>query len=311
MSARAGRSATRAAADLSQVIRAVLGDARFPIDVEAWAFEVSRQQPDPIEKIQKVAIDGFDGMLRPHPTRQAWQILYAEQPRYPGRERFTLAHEFGHYLLHRQDLQPGGDTGDTRSEESAYRCLPLHMDRWKEQEARREDEADTFACHLLMPFDDYRAQVGDAEMSGALLTHITDHYGVSLTAAVRRWIEFTDKRAAMVVARDGFALWGRASKAAYRSGIFIRSGMEIPEKSLAGTGQGGSLATTGRPTSLPAGVWTFSRGSEPVKELTFIAERLGVSLTILQFEQTGGYQLEQDDEPWDSYDQFVRRAGDR
>ena len=43
----------------------------------------------------------------------------------------------------------------------------------------------------------------------------------------------------------------------------------------------------------------------------FIAERLGVSLTILQFEQTGGYQLEQDDEPWDSYDQFVRTAGDR
>lgn len=311
MSARAGRSATRAAADLSQVIRAVLGDARFPIDVEAWAFEVSRQQPDPIEKIQKVAIDGFDGMLRPHPTRQAWQILYAEQPRYPGRERFTLAHEFGHYLLHRQYLQHGGDTGGTRSEESAYRCLPLHMDRWKEQEARREDEADTFACHLLMPFDDYRAQVGDAEMSGALLTHITDHYGVSLTAAVRRWIEFTDKRAAMVVARDGFALWGRASKAAYRSGIFIRSGMEIPEKSLAGTGQGGSLATTGRPTSLPAGVWTFARDSEPVKELTFIAERLGVSLTILQFEHNGGYQLEQDDEPWDSYDQFVRTAGDR
>jgi Zn-dependent peptidase ImmA (M78 family) len=288
-----------------------MGDARFPIDVEAWAIEVSRQQPDPIETIQKVDIDGFDGMLRPHPTRQAWQILYAGQPRYPGRERFTLAHEFGHYLLHRQDLQVGGVAGDTRSEGSAYRCLPLHMDRWKEQEARREDQADTFACHLLMPFDDYRAQVGDAEMSGALLTHITDRYGVSLTAAVRRWIEFTDKRAAMVVARDGLALWGRASKAAYQSGIFIRSGMEVPEKSLAGMGQGGSLAMTGRPTTLPAGIWTFARGSEPVKELTFIAERLGVSLTILQFENNGGYQIGQDDEPWDSYDQFVRAAGDR
>jgi hypothetical protein len=185
------------------------------------------------------------------------------------------------------------------------------MDRWKEQEKRREDEADTFACHLLMPFDDYRAQVGDTEMSGALLTHITDRYGVSLTAAVRRWIEFTDKRAAMVVARDGFALWGRASRAAFRSGIFVRSGMEIPEKSLAGMGQGGSLAMTGRPTSLPAGIWTFARGSEPVKELTFIAERLDVSLTILQFEQDGGYRLEEDEEPWDSFDQFVRAAEDR
>ena len=311
MTGRTTKSATRAATDLSRVIASVLGEARFPIDVEAWAVEVSRQQPDPIETIQKVAIDGFDGMLRPHPKRRAWQILYAEQPRYPGRERFTLAHEFGHYLLHRQDLQSGGRADAAPGEEAEYRCLPLHNDRWKEQEARREEEADTFACHLLMPFDDYRAQLGDAEISGALLAHITDRYGVSLTAAVRRWIEFTDKRAAMVVARDGFALWGRASKAAYRSGIFINSGLEIPENSLAGMGQGGSLATTSRPTSLPSGVWTFARGSEPVKELTFIAERLGVSLTILQFEQYSGYRLEEDEEPWDSYDQFVRPSDDR
>jgi hypothetical protein len=304
MSARTGKSATRAAADLSQVLRTVLGDARFPIDVEALAFEVSRHQPDPISTIEKVAIDGFDGMLRPHRKRQVWQILYAEQPRYPGRERFTLAHEFGHYMLHRHELpESGGAAG------YAYRCLPLQIDRWTEAEQRREDEADTFACHLLMPFDDYRAQVGDTEMSGALLTHVTDRYGVSLTAAVRRWIEFTDKRAAMVVARDGFALWGRASRAAFRSGIFVRSGMEIPEKSLAGMGQGGSLAMTGRPVALPAGIWTFARGPEPVKELTFVSERLGVSLTILQFEQDGGYRLEEDEEPWDSFDQFVRGTG--
>ena len=101
----------------------------------------------------------------------------------------------------------------------------------------RKQALGTFACHLLMPFDDYRAQLGDAEISGVLLTHITDRYGVSLTAAVRRWIEFTDKRAAIVVARDGFALWGGASKAAYRSGIFINSGLEIPEKSLVGMGR--------------------------------------------------------------------------
>ena len=306
-------SPTRAAANLSHVIRTVLGDARFPIDVEGWAFEVSRQQPDPIEKIRKVAIDRFEGMLRRHPERLAWHILYNQQPHYPGRERFTLAHEFGHYLLHRQDLAAGAGAGadDAAAQDVAYRCNPLDMDRWKAEEERREDEADTFAAHLLMPFDDYRAQVGAMEMSGALLTHITDRYGVSLTAAVRRWIEFTDSRAAMVVARDGFALWGRASQAAFRSGIFVRSGMEIPENSLVGMGQGGSLAVTDRATALPAGVWTFACGSEPVKELTFISDRLGVSLTILQFERQGGYQLPDEEEPWDSYDQFLSVPGAR
>lgn len=179
MSAPTRKSATRVATELSQVIRAVLGEARFPIDVEGWAREVSRQQPDPIETIEKVAIDGFDGMLRPNLRRRSWQILYGEQRDYPGRERFTLAHEFGHYMLHRHDLPESDDAG-----ESAYRCLPLQMDRWNEAEQHREDEADTFACHLLMPFDDYRAQVAGVEMSGALLTHVTDRYGVSLTAAV-------------------------------------------------------------------------------------------------------------------------------
>lgn len=311
MSTEKRKSATRTATDLSQVIRAVLGDSRFPIDVEAWAFEFSRQQPDPIETIAKVSIEGFDGMLRLHPKRQAWQIFYAEQLMYPGRERFTLAHEFGHYFLHRKELLSVHAVSDATAEEIAYRCLPLQMDCWSKQDERREDEADTFACNLLMPFDDYRAQVGGMEMSGGLLTHVTDRYGVSLTAAVRRWIEFTDARALMIVARDGFALWGRASKAAYKTGIFVRSGMDVPEQSLAGRGQGGSLAMTDRPTALPAGIWTFARGSEPVKELTIVSERLGVSLTILQFEQNVGYRVEDDEEPWDSYDQFVRATSSR
>ena len=304
-------SPTRAAANLSQMLRLVLGNERFPINIEELAYEVSRQQADPIESIQKVAINGFEGMLRRHPQRPTWQILYSQQPYYPGRERFTLAHEFGHYLLHRQALLTGAGAGDDAAQDVAYRCNPLDMDRWKAEEERREDEADTFASHLLMPFDDYRAQVGTLEMSGALLTHITDRYGVSLTAAVRRWIEFTDSRAVMIVARDGCALWGRASQAAFRSGIFVRSGMEIPENSLAGMGKGGSLAVSDRATALPAGIWTFARGSEPVRELTFISDRLGVSLTILQFERQGGYQLPDEEEPWDSYDQFLSVPGRR
>lgn len=89
-----------------------------------WAREVSRQQPELIETIEKVAIDGFDGMLRPNLRRRSWQIIYGEQRDYPGRERFSLAHEFGHYMLHRHDLPERVGAAD-----SAYRCLPVQMDR--------------------------------------------------------------------------------------------------------------------------------------------------------------------------------------
>lgn len=96
------------------------------------------------------------------------------------------------------------------------------VQRLKDAESEREEEADTFASFLLMPFDGYRNQIGGQEMTRDLLGHVTDRFGVSLLAATRKWIEFTNTRAAMVVARDGFALWGRASTSACKSGVFIR-----------------------------------------------------------------------------------------
>ncbi|MFB9972306.1 hypothetical protein ACFFMP_21095 [Pseudoroseomonas cervicalis] len=63
--------------------------------------------------------------------------------------------------------------------------------------------------------------------------------------------------------------------------------------------------------ALPAGIWHFARGSEPVKELTILSERLGLSLTLLQFDDMTGYQVEEEGELWDSYDQFIRPWGGR
>jgi len=156
-----------------------------------------------------------------------------------------------------------------------------------------------------MPLDDYRMQVAGLEMTRSLLSHITDRYGVSLLAAVRKWIEFTDRRAAMVVATDGFALWGRASKAAFQSGVFIRSGMEIPDRSVAALGP--NLLQSGNDCAVahPSGVWTFSRGSEPARKLTFFSERLRMSVSLLHFDEDGRGAEINEDEPWDAFDQFT------
>ena len=52
---------------------------------------------------------------------------------------------------------------------------------------QREEEADTFASFLLMPLDDYRAQLDGEEITGNFFHHITERYGVSLIAACRKW----------------------------------------------------------------------------------------------------------------------------
>ena len=266
------------------MLRMALGEDRFPVDVERLALEVTKNHEDPIEKVEGGDLPGFEGMLRAHRKRPAWHIVYNEEPRYRGRERFTVAHELGHYMLHRPKLGQADYPDGQLARSCDFQCLPLQSNAWKAAEKQREEEADTFASYLLMPLDDYRKQVDGLEMTRGLLGHITDRYGVSLLAAVRKWIEFTDRRAAMVVATDGFALWGRASRAAFKSGVFIASGMEIPDGSVAALGP-----TVFRPrddcaVAHPSGVCKFSRGSEPARKLTFFSERLGISVSLLHFD---------------------------
>lgn len=289
---------------LSIMLRQVLGESRFPVDIEALAGEVSRNNEDPIGKIVGGDLPGFEGMLRPHRKRPEWHIVYNDNPRYRGRTRFTIAHEFGHYQLHRPLLSNQDYSTGNLQRECDFRCKPLRPSAWEDAERQREEEADTFASFLLMPLDDYRTQVNGEEMTVDLLNHVTDRYGVSLTAACRKWIDFTDKRAVMLIARDGFAKWGRASRSALKSGIFVRSGMPIPGDALAAIGSDERGFLSKRPVSRPAGIWSFSHGSEPVRELAMVSEFLDMSLTILQFDTAVDVRDIEGEEPWDAFDQF-------
>jgi hypothetical protein len=80
--------------------------------------------------------------------------------------------------------------------------------------------------------------------------------------------------------------------------------MPIPDGSIAG---GAAPTNKERPVELPAGIWTFSRGSEPVKELTIFSENLGISVSLLQFDDAPGGADIEEDEPWDTFDQFAPR----
>lgn len=291
------------------MLREVLGEDRFPVDVQALAREVSRNNVDPIRKIVGGDLPGFEGMLRPHRKRPEWHIVYNDDKRYRGRVRFTIAHEFGHYQLHRPVLSGDDYKTGTLVRDCDFQCKPLQPGAWNEAEIRREEEADTFASFLLMPLDDYRAQVSGEEITVSLLDHVTDRYGVSLIAACRKWIDFTDKRAAMVVARDGFAKWGRASKSALKSGIFVRSGMQIPDDAIATIGADERGFVSEKPVPRPAGVWSFGRVSEPVRELAMVSEFLDISLTILQFDEVVDAQDIDVEDPWDAYDQFQSGRG--
>jgi hypothetical protein len=256
--------------------------------VETIALEYSKRFPDSIKTIQKAEIDSFEGALCPLPKGGKWAILYNPSITSPGRVNFTLAHELGHYLCHRQLNPAGFECGEDRL---------LGLDR---DAARRmiEQEADSFASYLLMPIDDYREQIGRDEMTLELLGHMADRYCVSRTAAAIKWLDFTPRCAALVVATNGFVLWCWRSKSAKRRRIYFERGMALPAASWAANP---GIVANGAGLSLPRGVWTDQC---EVQELAIFADRHEMTISIILFGEQSSYSISDDAE--DGADVYTR-----
>lgn len=268
---------------LTQILNTVPGIERFPVDVKALAQDYSRQCfTDPITMVKGEKLDGFEGALfRSKGAKPMWSIVYNDSLSVPGRINFVLAHEFGHYLRHRQELDE-------------FFCSQRDVTQWDREDAARESDANQFASYLLMPIDDFRKQVSGQKIDLDLLGHCADRYGVSLTAATLKWLEFTEQRALLVAAREGFILWAKPSERALKSGAYIRSKglvVPVPTGSVAGGAFGDSELRA--PVELPAGVWF---PNEPVTEMTIVSDRfdMTLSLLVLQDQHAGA---DMDDEP--------------
>ena len=161
---------------LAEMFSAAHGVDRFPVDVPPLALEAARifGWSDPITQVQSAKIKGFEGALFADGERREWLLLYNEAVSSLGRVRFTQAHELGHYILHRQDRE-------------SFQCSDADMLNWSKDDKDIEGQADLFASYLLMPLDDYRKQV-TAMVDLDLLGHCADRYGVSLTAAILKWL---------------------------------------------------------------------------------------------------------------------------
>lgn len=81
---------------------------------------------------------GFSGLLLPD-RREIW-VNSDEARDWPGRRRFTISHELGHWCMHRDDGEPIYCRAGEIAEEADRPERPLN-----------EREADAFAAALLMP----------------------------------------------------------------------------------------------------------------------------------------------------------------
>ncbi len=286
---------------ISSMLKLVLGAERFPVRVDEVAMEVSRQcfADSPVDKVLGEDLDGLEGMLAANKARSKWLIVYNSAIRSEGRKRFTIAHEFGHYILHRH-------------QQDQFQCGDGDIEAGDRPERDIETEADQFASTLLMPLDDFRNQVAGQPVSFALLDHCAKRYGVSLTAAALRWTEIAERRAVLVASRDDHLLWSKSNQAAFKSGAYFatrKQTIELPRDALAHSGR--LLDATAQTQSTRAQAW-FPRepASMPLTEMTLVAGGYDYALTLLLMPEAEWQRPRHEDgEPEeDSFDRFVRNG---
>lgn len=263
------RAATRLV-KLAEVFSAAHGVNRFPVEVPPLAFEAARifGWSDPITQVQAANIKGFDGALFPGDEKKEWLLLYNDAVASPGRVRFTQAHELGHYILHR------------RLRES-FQCSDADMVDWSNDDKNIEGQADLFASYLLMPLDDYRKQVtGTVDLD--VLGHCADRYGVSLTAAILKWLQYTDEKAVLVMSSDGYINWACSSEPAAKAGAFFRTRNNVIPVPAAALAANASVKHDRLGTQIAASVWFPNASAEmPLREMKVQAEQYGRVLSLL------------------------------
>lgn len=263
----------KAATRLTKVLEAVAaahGGTRFPVDASTLALEAANifGWKDRISRVESADIKGFEGALFPNDDRTEWMLLYNRAVTSPGRIRFTQAHELGHYILH-------------RALKDKFQCSDDDMHNWSQDDKDLEGQADMFASYLLMPLDDFRKQVpGDINLD--VLGHCANRYGVSLTAAALKWLEYTDEKAVIVVSNDGFMNWAWSSDAAHKAGAFFptrKSTIEVPSGSLAANSE---IRHDREGKTLAAKVWfPHADPATPIREMKIQADQYGSVITLL------------------------------
>lgn len=127
-------------------------------------------------------------------------IIVKKNEKYPQRERFTIAHELGHYFLHKKLL-------DDKT------CSTRDMYSWSGKNQDIESEANEFAGNFLIPAQFLKPMVEGELVSYEMADTISKHFGSSLTSSILRHLEVTKYATAVIFYTSQRSLLYRRSKA--------------------------------------------------------------------------------------------------
>lgn len=122
----------------------------------------------------------------------------------PRRQRFSIAHELGHFEMHRYQT-------------TLNLCTRAKIDDWwsgkshKEKSHNPEQEANIFASALLLPERFFAPLCLDQDPSLDNIAELADKFNVSLTSAALRYLYFCDEPMVIVYSQDNRIKWFQES----------------------------------------------------------------------------------------------------
>lgn len=106
--------------------------------------------------------------------------IYVKEGQSPRRQRFTIAHEIGHFVQHSDELAEGEEMVSPVTKKAVVAMhRPDDSKSMSEDVKGREQEADQFAADLLMPKEEFEK----IWIASNTLQEVADYFGVSQMAA--------------------------------------------------------------------------------------------------------------------------------
>lgn len=172
-------------------------DEPHKIDIEdiVYALEIP---------IQFKSLTGCDGRII-HGKKNSI-ITINRDIEFETRKRFTIAHELGHYLMHKDNPIQHTDTISSLSwfNNKGNTGISLH-----------EFEANTFASELLLPTHKFMEAIQGIPFSPGLIRKVSDQYHVSRSSIIYRFVEYGNHPVCVFYSQNNKVHFWRKSEGFY------------------------------------------------------------------------------------------------
>lgn len=237
---------------------------------------------------------------------QDWGVVLLNQeagnPDRIWRQRFSAAHELGHYMMEARVLLANAEADEMLAIGCSYADMnrrEFGADAVRQAEERylryrNEALANMFAAEALMPYDDARAFVSRRPFSMRTVDEMAERFETSLMASARRYVATSDEDCAVVFTKDRMLqMFDISPSLAAYGGRYT-----LPRQHRFGAGTAAELLVTGQMSSANMSGSYFAMEWFPycrdrrrkVREFSRRLSSTGTVISLLWFE--GGAESE-------------------